>query len=242
MIRRRHAVFVAGALAVVAACSLPSATDFARSAATPDASVESGRPSTADASAPNKPTDAGSADAAQTIGNGTSDGGDAGDAGAIVDLLGDPQDSYFDNGSCGPDSGGYQATLSASTPAHSGAGACQVCRSATSAGDLYTLDTQLLVQPRVGETYHASCWVRRPPGSTDTTPIGLTLRTHNGDFNGIDQIESPEVMLSDVYQQLTLTLHVTQNTSTMDVYIGSVPPTNLSPACFLVDDLLVWRD
>lgn len=227
----KRALFVGMALAIVGACSLPSTDEFAKpvgaeagspvDAHTPSTSLEAG----ADAdSGPHFETD--------------DDGGDAG----FVDLLQAADSTYDESDKCGNDSGSFQATLTPSTVAHSGSGACELCRTGSSQGNAYTMDIQIRnTHPRAGQQFMALAWVRRPPGDTDQTTISISLRTHNGDFNAVDEADSPPVALTDDYQLIQTTLDVTQNTSNMDLFVSNDTTDGVKHPCFLLDDVFAWQ-
>lgn len=224
---------VAGvALAIAAACSLPSSGDYAKP------SVDGGASSSSTSSSGDSggAHDSGSAPASEA---GAEDAGF--DAAGIDDLLMDV-DSTFENGKCGQDTGVYQSVETSSSTARSGSAACQVCRSHPSNDDAsYSLDTQIHTSPQAGRQYTAMAWVRAVPNATDSLDVTLTLRTHNGNFKAVQQIASDPLHLTSDYHLLKVVLDVTTDTSDMDYFVSGAPPLSDSSPCFLIDDVYIWQ-
>lgn len=228
----RIAAVVSIALVLAAACALPTAGEFATGkedigpglpeggAALPDASVATSDSATK--------SDAG-ADAATMPPAG-------------VDNLLPPEISAYEVGTDCGGAGGYQATLETSSAPHAGGHSCNVCRApGQESTDIWSIDLGFEEAAQLGSVYHASAWVRRPPGSTDAIQLGLVLRTWTNNYDTIETLEGPDVVLTDDWQQLLVEMPITKKAPKFDTYLYTVNKPGLGTPCFLVDDFFVWR-
>lgn len=213
-----------GALSSSAACSLPSRDEFAGG----QTSADSGALDASDASV--SPAADGSRD----------DGGDASSSNdAGVENLLTAAEGGFEDGACDK-FGGYNATTATSNDEHSGATSCMICRQGMGS---YTLDIDVAPKPKVGETYHASAWVKAGPSGALGQQMALRLRSHTDTNPYVDiQVETtPNVPLTDTWTLLEVNFVLTTaGGDAIDVYVAAEGGSG-QPRCFLVDDLAVWR-
>lgn len=233
---RRWSV-IAFALLLAGACGLPSADEFA--SGSPD-----GGSSLGDVARATDQTDSGSAKDVETLAPNPTDSGTDGASAVdssipIVNLLA-KNNADFEAG-CS-DSGAYEAVITSSNVARSGAQACNVCRApeATST-DIWSIDNGFLGPPAVGQEYRSTVWVRRPPGSTDALYVTLALRSQTKSYARIEVSESAPLLLTDEWQMLSVTFTLTKPASNLDTYTYAENGAGLTTACFLIDDYVVWR-
>ncbi|MFO0735471.1 MAG: hypothetical protein U0270_06315 [Labilithrix sp.] len=228
---RRWSV-IATALLLAGACGLPSADEFA--SGSPDggsslgdvARADGGVTKDAETLTPN-PTDGGT-DGASAVDSST----------PIVNLLA-KNNADFEAGCT--DSGGYEAVISGSNVARSGAQACNVCRGPNATTEIWSIDNGYAGEPAAGQEYRSTVWVRRPPGSTDALYVTLVLRSQTKSYARIEVSESAPLLLTDEWQMLSVTFTLTKPANNMDTYTYAENGAGLTTACFLIDDYVVWR-
>lgn len=237
--RRRWSV-VASALLLAGACGLPSADEFASGA--PDGGAGLGDVGRADAGASGQVD--GRARDVETLTPDPTDGGTDGtsvvdSSTPIVNLLAKNNADFEDGCS---DSGQYEAALTGSSVARSGAQACNVCRAPDATNtDIWSIDNGYLGPPVVGQEYRSTVWVRRPPGSTDALYVTLALRSQTKSYARVEVSESAPLLLTDEWQMLSVAFTLTKPASNMDTYTYAENGAGLTTACFLIDDYVVWR-
>lgn len=225
-----------GAAGVVAACALPTRDEFASGAkgSSADAGTRSDR---ADGATPSSPTDAASKSDANGPPPGLDGSVDAATDPPLVNLL-YPNNQTFEN-SCSDDSGNYQSVLTMSDTAHSGAHSCSVCH-INQDDNIWSIDNGFEVHPKVGETYRAIAWVRRPPGTTVALPVRIALRSQTKNYGQIEEVESDSTILSDEWQRISVDLPITKPAALMDTFtFGRPDDPSQFKTCFLVDDYVV---
>lgn len=222
---------------VVAACSLPSADEFA-SGTTGDGGVLPG-------------------ETGATPGP-TNDGGDPpGIVDGVVDASADattatPTDLLAGAGTFERASGCVTpgAILATFTEArgndgsvfHGGARSCKLCRD----GSEGTFSIEHAFAPRgIGvtrATYRAEAWVKKVPGGAPAIAM-LSLRTYqlfpfDDDVN--QRKDSSPMIIADDWQRLTIDLPVTQSASRIEASVSFEAP-KATGVCATVDDVIVYK-
>jgi hypothetical protein len=127
----------------------------------------------------------------------------------------------------------YQATLTTSTPAHTGDLAALLC--ADGDATLFSLldSPDSIPDAAIGESYAASAWVRR----VDVAPAPLAriaLREPDGDL----ETASAPIALDDTWQQISVERTV-ETASSLAVLVTA--QASEAAACLLIDDVSIVR-
>ena len=178
---------------------------------------------------------------ASTVEDGeTSDGGRADSAIAGPNVVPNPGFEEGDPAECGPGFPlrGFNATLSSTPVARSGARACRVCNDQGSAGDNFNLDPSdrgfADVTPG---TYELEAWVRADPSGGDVD-VSLALRVYQGDVEQTPRDTSPPTRVG---QSWSLIRHVSvvDRAGRAELLVAS--PVRDPRTCFIADDLSLRR-
>lgn len=134
--------------------------------------------------------------------------------------------------------GSYHGTLTPSSTAHSGTGACRVCTDGSNSD--FTADDNGVIASTIGVTYRAEAWVRADPQKPPPPYMGMTLRTRNdGPFA---EVETAYASLggapNGTWQKLTTSLTVSKNAQKVNIVVGGGFAQN---ACFLLDDVALYK-
>jgi len=171
-----------------------------------------------------------------------------GDSAVQTDAVPDaPPVNLLDNPGCETDTNGwsgYHADLTRTTTPYGGSYSCQVC--ILSGYTDFTFDDNdgpgesVVSSPHLGETYVASAWVRASPGVTNPQAVMIGLRewTSAGVPAGV-RTRSDPLDLTEAWQAITVTHTVTADRYALDIYVAN--ETAADGDCFLVDDVLVYR-
>jgi hypothetical protein len=141
--------------------------------------------------------------------------------------------------------GGYQASLTVSTIAHSGNFSCEVCYSSGSAPE-YTLDNRPTSNVlSIGMELYGQAWVRAVSSTSVAQVSQLYLRTDKDDTDTpLDENGSVAVTLTTDWQLVEVTLTATTSGAVGWDYYVAASETNgtVNPGdCFLVDDLVITQ-
>lgn len=216
--RRVLSAFVAAAFWL--ACGLPTRDEFARGTAAADSGTDGPVIGAFDAGDAMVVADAGA---------------DAREAGSsFINLLKEPD---FEDGTCG-DASFYQGVGTYSTDAHTGHGACQVCRQKESF-DGYTYNPYVvLANPTVGTRYIAHAWVKLGPNSFKDQLIGIAVRTHqNNPYVQVEQLSTEGVPLTATWTYLEISMVVSKPAETLDFLVYVVTAATAGERCFVIDDV-----
>ncbi len=162
-------------------------------------------------------------------------GGDL--AGRCVESSGpDAGHDYVANGTFEAGTAGwapYQATLTTSSPAHTGELAALLC--ADGDATLFSLldSPDSIPAPGIGEMYAASAWVRR----TETAPAPLARITLREPDSDLETVSEP-VAVDDTWRQVSVDRTV-ETTSSLAVLVTA--QASEPGACLLIDDVSVVR-
>lgn len=132
----------------------------------------------------------------------------------------------------------YHGSARAGSPAHGGAQACLVCRTASGTGG-FTLDGIDVASPRAGERYAAEAWVRVPDGNPPAPSVFLKFRIWADNGAGAEITRSgPEVALDQTWRRASLEWTMPMDNPKLNSYTESTGPQD---ACFLIDDIVIRR-
>ena len=157
---------------------------------------------------------------------------DAGDA-AGVNLY--PRGGTLDT-SCEPFVG-FQGTVTPTSTARTGAGACRVCTNPMTTDYFTADDGGEFGAVAVGERYRARVWVRAEVGAPAAPGVTLHLRTVTPPFNTVTNDMSPTASIDATWKQLETTTTVTE-ASRVNVYVAA---GHAPGACFVLDDVTLER-
>jgi hypothetical protein len=106
--------------------------------------------------------------------------------------------------------------------------------------DMFTFGGNVTGRPVVGGRYCGEAWARSAPGAiVPTGGLAITVRTYDEPlFARVESHPGSKVAVADTWQLLSVELDVMTSAGYLDVYLGS---DIQSGACFLVDDLAVYR-
>lgn len=222
---------------VVAACTLPSADEFASGTAG-DGGVLPGEAG----AAPDPANDGG---APPGIVDGFVDASADATPAAATDLLDGA--GTFERAAACVTPGAILATFTEALGAdgsvfHGGARSCKLCRD----GSEGTFSIEHAFAPRgsgvTRATYRAEAWVKKVPGGAPAIAM-LSLRTYQFfpfDDDVSQRKDSSPTIIADDWQRLTIDLPVTQSTSRIEASVSFEAP-RASGTCATVDDVIVYR-
>lgn len=216
----RRALFASLTTAFWLACALPSTDEFARGPTSSDSGSD----------AP-VVIDSGSDVNVVLIDSGT----DATETGSTsANLLKEPD---FEDGTCG-DASFFQGNATFSSDAHSGHGACQVCRQKETF-DGYTYNPYIvLANPTVGTRYIAHAWVKLGPNSFKDQVVGIQVRTHQSNpFVEVESLSTVGVPLTSTWTYLETSMVVTKPAEALDFLVYVSTAATAGERCFVIDDV-----
>jgi hypothetical protein len=165
---------------------------------------------------------------------------DGGSSGGPADT-GLVENGSFENGCGEPLFSSNGAITPDSTTAKTGGKSCKLCRTPGGEPSLYFY-ARLDVQPKVGEVYEVSAWMRKAPGieSGGDGEIAIGGLDVNGSQNGDSGSGAGLSAITDTWKEAKATWTVARDDGVkVRVVVGL--PAAADNVCFLVDDLSVKK-
>jgi hypothetical protein len=165
------------------------------------------------------------------VGKGRSDASTDASLASEDNLLTNPS---FESG-CDP-WGAWNATVSWSPQGRTRGGACFACVDPR-AYQGFSINSDDVTSLKPGK-YKGSIWVRARSAPTVSTEVRIVLRTRDAN-NRATSNESDPTILTEQWQQITVTLDVTAQARRLDIYAWIPMPPATAGTCFLADDASV---